>query len=109
MIRKQIPGKLRVKSKPRTSEVFSTGWLGPRINHGHNPGTSGELMRLRALYQHNRRFVDVTAPPGSRRKRPVSRGSACRGWKQWTGRVLAPRSEERRVGKECRSRWSPYH
>ena len=27
------------------------------------------------------------------------------------GRVLGPkgRSEERRVGKECRSRWSPYH
>ena len=24
---------------------------------------------------------------------------------QW----LLPRSEERRVGKECRSRWSPYH
>ena len=22
---------------------------------------------------------------------------------------LALRSEERRVGKECRSRWSPYH
>ena len=25
----------------------------------------------------------------------------------WTQRQL--RSEERRVGKECRSRWSPYH
>src|SRR5256886_3060490 len=24
-------------------------------------------------------------------------------------RFLAARSEERRVGKECRSRWSPYH
>ena len=24
-------------------------------------------------------------------------------------RVLKSRSEERRVGKECRSRWSPYH
>ena len=24
-------------------------------------------------------------------------------------RVLTTRSEERRVGKECRSRWSPYH
>ena len=24
-------------------------------------------------------------------------------WQNWT------RSEERRVGKECRSRWSPYH
>ena len=23
--------------------------------------------------------------------------------------VLVTRSEERRVGKECRSRWSPYH
>ena len=23
--------------------------------------------------------------------------------------LLANRSEERRVGKECRSRWSPYH
>ena len=29
-----------------------------------------------------------------------------------TFRVVTPdgkRSEERRVGKECRSRWSPYH
>ena len=23
--------------------------------------------------------------------------------------ILKERSEERRVGKECRSRWSPYH
>ena len=33
-------------------------------------------------------------------------------WKQLAqdrGRALAERSEERRVGKECRSRWSPYH
>ena len=25
------------------------------------------------------------------------------------GFIREPRSEERRVGKECRSRWSPYH
>ena len=25
------------------------------------------------------------------------------------GLILTTRSEERRVGKECRSRWSPYH
>src|SRR2546422_5493526 len=25
------------------------------------------------------------------------------------GAILGDRSEERRVGKECRSRWSPYH
>ena len=27
----------------------------------------------------------------------------------YTGDILDERSEERRVGKECRSRWSPYH
>src|SRR3712207_9540646 len=28
----------------------------------------------------------------------------------WVGGIFLPlRSEERRVGKECRSRWSPYH
>ena len=25
------------------------------------------------------------------------------------GNLKSERSEERRVGKECRSRWSPYH
>ena len=33
-------------------------------------------------------------------------------WKASWGKVLTLeqlRSEERRVGKECRSRWSPYH
>ena len=28
---------------------------------------------------------------------------------QQTGTAGQDRSEERRVGKECRSRWSPYH
>src|SRR3972149_12179792 len=39
-----------------------------------------------------------------------------RGTEGWTLRIQGrrrlgnkPRSEERRVGKECRSRWSPYH
>ena len=29
------------------------------------------------------------------------------GFKSFANKML--RSEERRVGKECRSRWSPYH
>ena len=29
--------------------------------------------------------------------------------KMFTGTKVEKRSEERRVGKECRSRWSPYH
>ena len=32
-------------------------------------------------------------------------------WKTWAWETVLElcRSEERRVGKECRSRWSPYH
>ena len=36
-----------------------------------------------------------------------SKGLLRQGWSYETVKVL--RSEERRVGKECRSRWSPYH
>ena len=32
-----------------------------------------------------------------------------RSGKPWKPRTSRWRSEERRVGKECRSRWSPYH
>src|SRR5256886_10569222 len=33
----------------------------------------------------------------------------CFGPRQDARKQLVRRSEERRVGKECRSRWSPYH
>ena len=43
-----------------------------------------------------------------RKSRPLAR--ALRGYDAWvTGVRRQQRSEERRVGKECRSRWSPYH
>src|SRR6267154_3340392 len=43
---------------------------------------------------------------------PVISRAALRtpGWPGWgRGRCTRERSEARRVGKECRSRWSPYH
>src|SRR2546426_4898974 len=47
-------------------------------------------------------------PPAHRRpawaRNPSPRGAAAP-----AKRPPAVRSEERRVGKECRSRWSPYH
>ena len=39
---------------------------------------------------------------------PMDAGSYDERFKKWRYDDL-PRSEERRVGKECRSRWSPYH
>ena len=44
--------------------------------------------------------------------RPVDKDSELHPLVRWQfvgGMDEAERSEERRVGKECRSRWSPYH
>src|SRR2546425_3908727 len=38
-----------------------------------------------------------------------SRGASFMTTLSINGRDVTVRSEERRVGKECRSRWSPYH
>src|SRR5256885_3080500 len=48
---------------------------------------------------------------GTRVARPSLRPSVVvdRGGRTMTIEKKVKRSEERRVGKECRSRWSPYH
>src|SRR5690242_21652041 len=46
---------------------------------------------------------------GRRRGRDRGAGAGRRRLCPAIARVPADRSEERRVGKECRSRWSPYH
>src|SRR5256885_5618097 len=57
--------------------------------------------------------VSIEAGPNAGRKSPVvwiaQRHQS--EWRRIKGTVGADqyRSEERRVGKECRSRWSPYH
>ena len=48
--------------------------------------------------------------PGVKRKRPVGLVLiAAAAVAVLCGAAAIVRSEERRVGKECRSRWSPYH
>src|SRR3712207_7238543 len=48
-------------------------------------------------------------PPSSPVSRPSPAGGLRPAWTPPAGGGGWPRSEERRVGKECRSRWSPYH
>ena len=43
--------------------------------------------------------------PSAARACWITRSNPCSDTRYWSHR----RSEERRVGKECRSRWSPYH
>src|SRR3712207_9121085 len=53
-------------------------------------------------------LADTLMPEAFERGRPFNAFATCAGF--FLAFVLAEgRSEERRVGKECRSRWSPYH
>src|SRR5258706_8254519 len=56
--------------------------------HGH-AGRTGGMSKGRVTTRASRPAARTTAPRGTSRR--------------------MTRSEERRVGKECRSRWSPYH
>src|SRR2546426_11302722 len=62
--------------------------LEPRLDVGAEPLRHRARLGLRGVRQDDRELV---APQAARHIR------------------AAQRSEERRVGKECRSRWSPYH
>ena len=67
------------------------------------------------------RFSPSILPPYMRRSKSietllpilylkgVSTGDFSEALSALLGKDAAGRSEERRVGKECRSRWSPYH
>ena len=62
-------------------------------------------------------FINATRSNGALKKgfTAIPGGHLIENWKNllagtlpvWNG--MFNRSEERRVGKECRSRWSPYH
>src|SRR2546425_3770035 len=53
--------------------------------------------------------VDGVDPPAIRRGQVLPPGFGAAGRAIDTRMPFVTRSEERRVGKECRSRWSPYH
>src|SRR2546422_10202178 len=65
-----------------------------------------------AIFDVDRDQVQLPAPPGYLSNGLMVTGIRfeyeviCPACQEASGRV---RSEERRVGKECRSRWSPYH
>src|SRR5256884_9368061 len=57
----------------------------------------GQALREYAGAANKRRLLSLLLP--------VHRAAETRPWLK----AMIDRSEERRVGKECRSRWSPYH
>ena len=63
----------------------------------------GNLRPTRLVLHHTYRPT-IGQWRGLRSMRGMQRFYATKGWS-----AAHRRSEERRVGKECRSRWSPYH
>src|SRR3712207_8142618 len=70
--------------------------------------TDVRLAKLRVDGEEHRRRVHLALVRARVERQPVrEREEPRRGLV--TEPARAERSEERRVGKECRSRWSPYH
>jgi len=116
--------------KLRTMVVGAeTMGAGLAVNHGDPRITrAGRLLRklsldeLPQLWNVVRGEMSVIGPRPTlryqveqydeRQRRRLDVKPGITGWAQVNGRAALPwaeRSEERRVGKECRSRWSPYH
>src|SRR5260370_16926619 len=77
---------------------------------GFNVQAENSLFQRRGcIWKHGAYFsneVEPLQPGGNFGKADIHTQYALR---VALGRVDNARSEERRVGKECRSRWSPYH
>ena len=77
----------------------------------HAPGTEehGRTIIDRLVQSEGALFRTVSFLQALGKKTPKKRLSI--NLDEWIGKRLQieVRSEERRVGKECRSRWSPYH
>src|SRR3712207_8223066 len=75
-----------------SSDVCSSDLAGKSLIARFDGGqlsSDGGLLALREVERRLGSALPIASPPAST--------------------THAPRSEERRVGKECRSRWSPYH
>ena len=67
------------------------------------PAGTGELI------QKNSNRSVFTATPNNLGQSKIGLQGSTELLEGWSGVFKLERSEERRVGKECRSRWSPYH
>ena len=89
----------------------------PTASPQQAPGSEGVLASFNSLLD-GIRHADVDAVMGAYWNNPRLslfnyNGTVTKGWEQVRKNRESSypeiRSEERRVGKECRSRWSPYH
>src|SRR4030095_14963623 len=78
---------------------------GAAVEHDHAPG----LPEPVAVFEHVGERVPVVAEMLGQLERAIELREQRRTVLRMRKVDGCERSEERRVGKECRSRWSPYH
>src|SRR3712207_7704331 len=88
----------------RSSDVCSSDLSGPSV-YSHRGVLQSPCVEMMSLGQASAApsAIPLLGAPGE------TAADDPRTSKREVGGVLGGRSEERRVGKECRSRWSPYH
>ena len=89
-------------SKIKGAQVVQSSWSSRRNRTGHPSGPRPRPTSRGSPGMANSPRWSVPSSPA----RSTTRG-CCTG--NSTSSTTTTRSEERRVGKECRSRWSPYH
>src|SRR2546430_15662884 len=98
----RLYGMPTARAKSRTDEVLDLTGLADRAGDQTKKYSGGMKRRLNIgiglLHQPKLLILDEPTAGVD----PQSRNAIL-------GSVESLRSEERRVGKECRSRWSPYH
>src|SRR2546425_4558540 len=82
--------------------------LSGHVNHGTITGTTIVSGKV-GLARHFDGSGDRSTAPASSVPATEFTVAACVRWTTNPSPYYTGRSEERRVGKECRSRWSPYH
>ena len=84
-------------------------WRNTRYNKGF---VLNALFGKEFYFANNRKVLDVNARvsvTGGERYSPILESQSVAQKRVIYDESRLLRSEERRVGKECRSRWSPYH
>jgi len=92
------------RAKLRSDVQFYTEELG-----GRHRLVSGNSESMRQVLSEARKAAAARATVLLLGESGTGKELFARSIHNWSDRRLKPRSEERRVGKECRSRWSPYH
>src|SRR3712207_2269801 len=82
----------------------TTAFIASCLSYGNRKLFMPKIQQLIDLAQGN---LHEWITEGNYRKAFPDNGDTC--YRLQTFHHMRQRSEERRVGKECRSRWSPYH